>query len=83
MGEKIKDLSNFCIGKSKIKIELNNGYSKSYSKYDIHIQSDNIQYCLSEAEFMKFASTIINAKRKLDSIKNPKTEVLPNVSEGD
>lgn len=70
MGEKIRDMSSFAIGNTDVKIELNDGYAKAYSKYDIHIQSDSVQYCLSGAEFMKVASSFILAKRRLDAMKN-------------
>lgn len=69
MGEKIRDINSFKIGNTLLKVELNDGYSKDYSKYDIHIQNDLVQYCLSDEEFMKLASAIITAKRRLDSVK--------------
>ncbi len=72
MGEKIKDLSEFSINGANVKIELNDGYSPAYSKYDIHIQSNRIQYCLSEREFMKLVSITLTAKRKLDYLKGAK-----------
>lgn len=69
MGEKIRDINSFKIGNTLLKVELNDGYSKDYSKYDIHIQNDLVQYCLSDGEFMRLASAIITAKRRLDSVK--------------
>ena len=69
MGEKIRDMSSFSIGNTDVKIELNNGYSKSYSKYDIHIQSKSVQCCLSGSEFMKVASSFIVAKKRMDAMK--------------
>lgn len=69
MGEKIRDLSTFKIGETNVAIELNDGYSKDYSEYDIHIQSDSVQYYLSDSDFMKLASAIATAKRNLDSLK--------------
>ena len=69
MGEKIRDINSFKIGNTLLKVELNDGYSKDYSKYDIHIQNDLVQYCLSDEEFMRLASAIITAKRRLDSVK--------------
>lgn len=69
MGEKIRDLSTFKIGETNIAIELNDGYSKDYSEYDIHIQSDSVQYYLSDSDFMKLASAIATAKRNLDCLK--------------
>ena len=69
MGEKIRDINSFKIGNTLLKVELNDGYSKDYSKNDIHIQNDLVQYCLSDEEFMRLASAIITAKRRLDSVK--------------
>ena len=70
MGEKIKDLSKFKIRNTEVAIELNDGYAKDYSQYDIHIQSDAVQFYLSESDFMKLASSVITAKRRFDSLKN-------------
>lgn len=69
MGEKIRDMSSFNIGNTDVRIELNDGYSKAYSKYDIHIQSDSVQYCLSGADFMQVASSFIIAKKRFDAMK--------------
>ncbi len=69
MGEKIRDLSSFTVGDTETKIELNDGYDKNYAKYDIHIQSKALQLCMSNVEFMKFASSVITAKRLLDDLK--------------
>lgn len=74
MGEKIKDLSRMNINGVEVNIELNDGYSPDYSKYDIHIQSEHIQYCLSEREFMKLASLLITARRKMESLKGVNNE---------
>ena len=70
MGEKIRNLGDFKVGSTNVYIELNEGYSKQYSKYDIHIQNDIVQYCLTNAEFMLLASTMINAKEKMTAFKN-------------
>lgn len=76
MGEKIKDLSSFYIGKEKVLIELNSAYSKEYSQYDIHVQSPKIQFSLSESDFLKLTSAAIRAKQQLQSLKsNHKTDV--------
>ena len=69
MGEKIKDLDCFKVGNTEVKIELNDGYDKNYAKYDIHIQSNKLQLCLGDTEFLKLASSVITAKRKMDSLK--------------
>lgn len=70
MGEKIKDLSTFTINGKNVKIELNEGYDKNYSKYDIHIQSDRVQLCLTDRDYMRLASIVITANRKLESLKD-------------
>ncbi len=67
MGEKIKDLSTFYIKGHEVRIELNDGYSEGY---DIHIQSNRIQYDLSDKDFMILASACKRAVRKLNSLKN-------------
>ena len=52
MGEKIRDIGKFKIADQDVKIELNEGYDKKYSEYDIHIQSDHIQYSLTNRQFV-------------------------------
>ncbi|MEY8326718.1 hypothetical protein AALB47_22845 [Lachnospiraceae bacterium 54-11] len=69
MGEKIKDLSFFEINGQKVAIELNEGYSKDYSEYDIHIQSDTIQYNLSDSDFMRLVSAVATAKKTFDFVR--------------
>lgn len=69
MGEKIRNMSSFTINGQEVQIELNEGYSKAYSQYDIHIQSDSVQYYLTDKDYMRLASAIATAKRRLDSIK--------------
>lgn len=69
MGEKIKNLSEFSVDGINVAVELNDGYDKEYSKFDIHIQSKAVQYCLSDVEFMKLASAVTTAKRNLDTMK--------------
>lgn len=70
MGERIRDLSSFKIGDKKVKIELNNPYSKDHCLYDIHIQSNKMQYYLTNTEFMSVFSALTTAKRRLDSTKS-------------
>ncbi len=70
MGEKIRTMSSFTINGQEVQIELNEGYSKSYSEYDIHIQSNSVQYNLTDKDYMKLASAMATAKRRLDSMKN-------------
>lgn len=69
MGEKIRDLSEFTINGTEVKIELNDGYSPLESKYDIHIQSESFQYYLSNRDFMNAVSLLLTAKRKLEHVK--------------
>ena len=69
MGEKLRDIGAFKIANQDVKIELNEGYDKKYSEYDIHIQSDHIQYCLTNRQFFKLASVLINSREKLNSMK--------------
>lgn len=74
MGEKIRDIGKFKIGEEVVKIELNNGYDEKYSKYDIHIQSEHMQYCLTNRDYIKLATNIISANEKLKSLKNYSTK---------
>lgn len=69
MGEKIRTMSSFTINGQEVQIELNEGYSKAYSKYDIHIQSNSVQYYLTDKDYMRLASAMATAKRRLDSMK--------------
>lgn len=69
MGEKIKNIGEFELGGKLVQIELNHGYNEKYSKYDIHIQSDHIQYYLSNKDYIKLATLLINAKEKFDALK--------------
>ena len=68
MGEKIKNIAEFYLGGKKIDIELNNAYSHGNS-YDIHLQSEHVQYYLSNKDYMAFAALLICAKEKLNNIK--------------
>lgn len=70
MGEKIRDIGKFKIADQDVKIELNEGYDKKYSEYDIYIQSDHIQYSLTNRQFVKLAAVLINSKEKLNFMKN-------------
>lgn len=72
MGEKIKNLSSFQLGGKDVLIELNDGYDEKYAKYDIHIQSEFLQYCMTDKEYMKFASAIATARRRLEDLKAEK-----------
>lgn len=69
MGEKIKNLSSFSVNGNKVAIELNNGYSEEYARYDIHLQSDAVQYSMSDKDFMKLVSCVATAKLQLEALK--------------
>ena len=69
MGEKIRNLSVFTVNGKEVAIELNDGYSKGYSKYDIHIQNENIQYSLTDKDFMKLVSAMATSNRVFESMK--------------
>lgn len=69
MGEKIRNIGEFFLGDKKVLIELNEGYNKNYSKYDIHIQSKHVQYCMTNKDYIKLSTTLIHAREMLDSIK--------------
>ena len=69
MGEKSKKGRTFEFGGKEIFIELNEGYDRNYAKYDIHIQSESIQYCLTDREYIKFASAMATARRNLEKLK--------------
>lgn len=68
MGEKIKDISTIDIGKEKVVIELNHAYDLSY-KYDIHIQTDNLQLSLKDGDFIKLAAALRFAQIELERSK--------------
>ena len=70
MGEKIKDIGSFSLGGKKVLIELNEGYNKDYSKYDIHIQSEHMQLSMTNQDFIKLSTALINAREVLDATKN-------------
>ena len=72
MGEKIRNLSTFTVNGKEVAIELNDGYSKGYSKYDIHIQSEAIQYSMTDRDFMKLASTLYTSARIFETMKGEK-----------
>lgn len=67
MGEKIRDLSYFHVNGNEVAIELNEGYTKSYSPYDIHIQSNSTQFCITDKDFMRLVSCLSVSKAKFDT----------------
>lgn len=64
MGEHIKDLADITLKGQTIKIELNKMDMENI-EYDIHIETPNFRYNISDCEFMKFAASVAEAKRKL------------------
>ncbi len=65
MGEHIKDLATVILKNQTIKIELNKKDVED-REYDIHIEAPYFRYNMSDHEFMKFAASIAEAKRKLE-----------------
>lgn len=65
MGEHIKDLDIVILNGQAIKIELNKGDMENI-EYDIHIETPHFRYNMSDHEFMKFAASVAEAKRKLE-----------------
>lgn len=75
MGEKIRNLGSFKIKNNEVLIELNEGYDKNTSKYDIHIQSERVQYCLSNADFVRLASAVLCANERLNALKKDEEQI--------
>lgn len=65
MGEHIKDLDVVMLKGQTIKIELNKKDMEDM-EYDIHIETPYLRYNMSDHEFMKFAASVAEAKRKLE-----------------
>ena len=65
MGEHIKDLDIIMLKGQTIRIELNKNDMQDL-EYDIHIEAPHFRYNMSDHEFMKFAASVIEAKRKLE-----------------
>ena len=64
MGEKIRNLAETNIRNGKICIELNQGQS-SLDSYDIHIEAPMFRFAMNDSNYMKFASAILEARKKL------------------
>lgn len=62
MGEKIKDVGQVTIGGSNFKVEINKATTINGPRY-IHIQNCAFRYCLTEKDFLQFASEIMKAKK--------------------
>lgn len=68
MGEKIKNLSEAEIGNDRVCIELNEGQN-NIDSYDIHIETSNFRIVMNDSTYMKFASAILEARKKLMNTK--------------
>ena len=68
MGEKIKNLSIAEFKGSGMEIELNKP-SKIGGPRQIHIQNESFRFDLDEPEFLKLATAILVARRKLLKLK--------------
>jgi hypothetical protein len=71
MGEKIKNIGKFTINDNEYVIELNKSSGNS-KEFEIHIQSNNTRFELSESEYNQFSSTINLAIENLKKIKKIK-----------
>lgn len=65
MGEHIRNLDVVTLKGQTIKIELNKNDVEDL-EYDIHIETPNFRYNMSDREFMKFTASVEEAKRKLE-----------------
>lgn len=68
LGEKIRDLSNFTVGKAPISVELNKAEDDG-DDYVIHIESSKFRCAMSDKEFMKMVVSVMEAERKLQTRK--------------
>ena len=64
MGEKLKILSTGKLKDADLELELNKP-DKINGLHSIHIQNDEFRFDLDEVEFLKLATGILSAKRKL------------------
>ncbi|WP_456379211.1 hypothetical protein [Lutibacter sp.] len=64
MGEKLKILSKGKLKNVTIEVELNKP-DKPKGLHPIHIQNDEFRFDMDEIEFVKLATGILAAKRKL------------------
>lgn len=69
MGEKIRDLKEINIGKVKLMVELNEGYTASQGRV-IHIQNNRFRYLLKENDFLHLCSEVIRANDELKYLKS-------------
>ncbi len=71
MGEKIKILSSGKLFDTDFEIELNHP-SQAGKDQQIHIQSDKFRFELDKKEYIKYALSILIAKRNLKNLKGIK-----------
>ncbi len=69
MGERIRDLANTYLRGNEVRIELNEGQS-SLTDYDIHIEAPMFRFSMADAEFMRFAYGVMEARRKIMNTKD-------------
>ena len=72
MGESIKDVGSFSLGKEEFHIELNFGTKQE--KYNIHIQNSNLKLCFKDYDFVKFAEACLIAEKRLEFYKGNENE---------
>lgn len=68
MGEKIRNLTSFEVGKASINIELNKAEDDG-DNFTIHIESPTLRCAMSDREFMKMVISVMEAERKLKARK--------------
>lgn len=73
MGEKIRDIKEIKIGKSKLMVELNEGYSASQGLL-IHIQNKKFRYLLTEEDFFHLSTMVMRAWSEFDFLKRKKPD---------
>ncbi len=71
MGEKIKTLSKGSILNVDFEVELNHPLSKGKDQ-QIHIQSDKFRLEMSKTDYIRYALTVLVAKKNLKKLKNIK-----------
>ena len=69
MGEKIKNISETSIRNNRVYIELNESQN-DLNSYDIHIEAPMFRFAMNDSEYMKFASAVLEARKKMVYTKN-------------
>lgn len=73
MGEKIRDIKEIQIGRSRLMVELNEGYSANQGRL-IHIQNSKFRYLLTEYDFYHLSTLILRAWSEFEYLKNKKID---------